>query len=167
MKPEEIYFFKQTLRDSSIQLLILTLTSYDILYCVVDESFSERLLGVTINNDLSWNTQVENVIQIYNTFLYLLFRIKVFLSFQNRTRFYNAYILPHFDLCCVIWGNCTSVIEDKLVKLQKRAARAILDVEFTVPSETMFTQLKWMTFPRMSCLPPSNPNVQNSLWRCT
>ena len=28
-----------------------------------------------------------------------------------------------------------------------KAARAILDVDFTVPSETMFTQLKWMTFP--------------------
>ena len=81
-----------------------------------------------------------------NIFLYLLSRIKVFLSFQNRKRFYNAYVLPHFDLCCVIWGNCTSVMEDKLVKLQKRAARAILDVDFTVPSETMFTHLKWMTF---------------------
>jgi len=81
-----------------------------------------------------------------NIFLYLLSRIKVFLSFQNRKRFYNAYVLPHFDLCCVIWGNCTSVMEDKLVKLRKRAARAILDVDFTVPSETMFTHLKWMTF---------------------
>ena len=38
-------------------------------------------------------------------------------------------------------------MEDKVVKLQKRAARAILDVDFTVPSETMCTQLKWMTFP--------------------
>ena len=27
-----------------------------------------------------------------------------------------------------------------------KAARAILDVDFTVPSETMFTQLKWMPF---------------------
>ena len=36
---------------------------------------------------------------------------------------------------------------DKLVKLQKRAARAVLDVDITVPSETMFTRLKWMTFP--------------------
>ena len=69
------------------------------------------------------------------------------LSFQNRKRFYNAYILAHFDLCCVIWGNCTSVMEDKLVKLQKRAAIAISDVDFTIPSEIMFTQLKWMTFP--------------------
>jgi len=38
-------------------------------------------------------------------------------------------------------------MEDKLVKLRKRAARAILDVDITVPSETMFTRLKWMTFP--------------------
>ena len=37
-------------------------------------------------------------------------------------------------------------MEDKLVKLPKRAARAILDVDFTVPPEIMFTQLKWMTF---------------------
>ena len=36
---------------------------------------------------------------------------------------------------------------DTLVTLQMKAARAILDVDFTVPSETMFTQLKWMTFP--------------------
>ena len=37
-------------------------------------------------------------------------------------------------------------MEDKLVQLQKRAARAILDVYFNVPSESKFTQLKWMTF---------------------
>ena len=50
-------------------------------------------------------------------------------------------------MICVILGNCTSVMEDKLVKLQKRVAGEILDVDVTVPSETMFTQLKWMTFP--------------------
>ena len=38
-------------------------------------------------------------------------------------------------------------MEDKLVKLHKRASIAILDVDFTTPSETMFTQLKCMAFP--------------------
>jgi len=38
--------------------------------------------------------------------------------------------------------NCTLIMEDSLIKLQKRAATAVLDVNFTVPSETMFTQLK-------------------------
>ena len=40
---------------------------------VVDECSSERLLGVTINNDLSWNTQVENVIKnVIHLFTYNL-----------------------------------------------------------------------------------------------
>jgi len=43
-------------------------------------------------------------------------------------------------LCCVIWGNCTSAMYDKLVKLQMRVARAILDVDLTVHPETKFSQ---------------------------
>jgi len=42
--------------------------------------------------------------------------------------FYNSYILPHLDLCCSIWGNYSSTLEDKLVKLQKEAARVILEL---------------------------------------
>jgi len=48
------------------------LPSVHLLDSVVDESSSERLLGVTINSDLSWNTQVENVINTCNTFLYFI-----------------------------------------------------------------------------------------------
>ena len=99
-----------------------------------------------------------------NTCLYLLSIIKVFLSFQNVKRFYNAYILPHFDCCCVIWGICTSVFEDKL---QKRAARAIIDIDFTVPSETMFTQLKWMEFPERVVYHKTIQMFKTVLWRCT
>ena len=40
-----------------------SLPSVHFLDSVVDESSSERLLCVTINNDFSWNTQVENVIK--------------------------------------------------------------------------------------------------------
>ena len=38
-----------------------------------------------------------------NIFLYLMSRIKVFLSFQNRKRFYNAYVLPLL-ICVVLFG---------------------------------------------------------------
>ena len=59
----------------------------------------------------------------------------------------NTYIVPHFDLCCVIWGNCTHNLEEKMVELQKRAARVIIDCGFYTPSCMMFSELKWMTFP--------------------
>ena len=71
----------------------------------------------------------------------MLSRIKLYLSTDNRKRFYNAYILPHFVFCCVIWGNCTHYLEEKLVRLQKKAARVVLDCEFYTPSSTMFSDL--------------------------
>ena len=43
-----------------------SLPSVDFLDYVVDESSSERLLDVTINNDFSWNTHIEkNVIHVF------------------------------------------------------------------------------------------------------
>mgnify|MGYP000435174630 FL=1 len=39
------------------------------------------------------------------------------------------------------------MLEEKLVKHQKRAARVILDCDFNTPSCMMFSELKWMTFP--------------------
>ena len=85
----------------------------------------------------------KNVIHFFTYYL----ELKYVCLFKTENEFTMLTFFPHFDLRCVIWDNCTSVIEDKLVELQKRAARAISDVDFTVPSETMFTQLKWMTFP--------------------
>ena len=64
-------------------------------------------------------------------------RIKVFLSRRNRILFYNSYILPYLEFCCIIWGNCSSTLEDKLVKFQKRAARVILDCDFYTPSSEL------------------------------
>ena len=111
-------------------------------------SQEEKLLGVTIDDVLSWNTHVNNVLKKCNSLLYLLSRIKVFLTLPMRKLFYNSYILPHFDYCCTIWGNCSNSLEAKLVTFQKRAARLILDKDFDTPSVELFQQLKWMTFPQ-------------------
>jgi putative component of membrane protein insertase Oxa1/YidC/SpoIIIJ protein YidD len=46
---------------------------------------------------------------------------------KTRILFYNAYILPHLDYCCSIWGDCSKYLLESLLKLQKRAARIILD----------------------------------------
>ena len=114
---------------------------------VINVSTCEKLLGVTISNTLTWDNHVNTVIKKCNSYLYLLSRIKLFLSIEIRKRFYNAYILPHFDFCCVIWGNCSAALEDILVKFQKRAARVILDKDYSTPSKHLFNELNWLTFP--------------------
>ena len=62
------------------------------------------------------DAHIDHLIKKCNSYVFLLSRIKAFLSRRNRILF---YILPHLDLCCIIWGNCSSTLEDKLVKFQK------------------------------------------------
>ncbi len=47
-----------------------------------------------------------------------------------------AYIMPHLDYCVTVWGECSDL--NKLVKLQKQAARIILDCHYLTPSKDMY-----------------------------
>jgi hypothetical protein len=40
-----------------------------------------------------------------------------------RKMFYNAYILPHLDYCFIIYGNCTSFLEEVLKESCKTNSR--------------------------------------------
>ena len=108
---------------------------------------SEKLLGVHINNSLSWSTHIESTLKKCNSLLFLLNRIKKYLNIPTRKLFYNAYILPHLDYCCSVWGNANTELMTSIIKFQKRAARSILDKPIETPSEELFAELKWMTFP--------------------
>ena len=71
-------------------------------------SETEKLLGVHIDNALSWSFHIESTLKKCNSLLFLLNRIKQYLNVPTRKLFYNAYILSHIDYCCSIWGSKTS-----------------------------------------------------------
>ena len=48
-----------------------------------------------------------------------------FLNLDTRILFYNAYLLPLFDYCSVVWGNCQEGEQSKRLKLQKIACTNI------------------------------------------
>ena len=75
----------------------------------------------------------------------LLDKIKKFLPLQTRKIYYNAYILSVIDYCLTVWGSASNAHLDRLLKLQKRAARIILDMPPDSPSMPLFEQLGWMT----------------------
>ena len=114
----------------------------------IELTTNEKLLGINFDNVLCWTTQIEDTIKKCNSLLYLLGRIKCYLStIPVRKLFYNAYILSHLDYCCTIWGNANLNLMDAVVKFQKKAASCILVKDFDSPSAEMFTELKWMNFP--------------------
>ena len=105
--------------SSRHQQQILATCDHDISICdsKIQVSSVEKLLGVTISNTLCWDAHINQLIKKCNSYLLLLSRIKVFLSRRNRILLYNSYILTHLDLCCIIWGTCSSTLEDKIVTL--------------------------------------------------
>ena len=113
---------------------------------LIQFTFCEKLLGVNVDNNLTWKTQVEQTIKKCNSLLYLLLRIKCFLNIQVRKLFFNSYILPHLDYCCTVWGNCSQRLLQEMIKFQKRAARVILDKDYDTPSAELFRLLGWMKF---------------------
>lgn len=89
----------------------------------------DKILGVYVDNNLTWSHHVNAITKKISSYIWLLSRIKEFLSIENRVRFYKAYIQPHLDFCNVIWGNTSQSNLLKLYRLQKRACRIILNYE--------------------------------------
>ena len=111
----------------------------------------EKLLGCVIDENLSWTPQVRKVRQTVLYKLSILRKIKRFVPLSGRLTFYNYFVKPHFDYCCSVWGTAFKKDIHTLIKLQKMAARLILDVDYTVQSIELFKILKWL---------PIDKNVQ-------
>ena len=107
---------------------------------------SQKLLGVIVDKNLKWESQVNAVCKKVNAKLFLLKRIISYLDDGMKTLFYNSYILPIFDYCCVVWGIGKQSHIMKIAALQKRAAKIILCKSKITPSIDLFKTLNWLTF---------------------
>ena len=76
--------------------------------------------------------------------LSLLRRIKPFLNHHCALRFFNSCIHNLFIYCSSAWGNCSNYLLSRLLLLQKRAARLLLDADYSQPSVSLFSKLKWL-----------------------
>ena len=60
---------------------------------------SEKLLGVIVNKNLSWEEHIDSMVSKINRKLALLRRIKGCLPIESRKMFANTHILPYLDYC--------------------------------------------------------------------
>ena len=69
---------------------------------IIEVVQSFRLLGVTIDNKLSFSSYVANVCKMVNGKLFSIKRL-FFLHFSVRLQFFKSFILPYFDYCCSLF----------------------------------------------------------------
>ena len=113
----------------------------------IEQVTSQRLLGVEIGSCLSWNNQNQKVRKTSRFKISLLRKIRHYLPLDTRKIFFNYYIKPHLSYCSSIWGQTSKENHNRIIKLQKQAARLIPNKHYTNPSAELFNELDWQFFP--------------------
>ncbi len=99
----------------------------------------EKLLGVSIDQNLTWKLHTYKVFKTVSIVLAKFRQIKPLLPVDARIKFCQAFMFLHY--CSCVWG---SVQLERIFKLQKRAARMIYDLPTRTPTTPLLKQLNWM-----------------------
>ena len=87
-----------------------------------------KLLGVSINNNLSWNDQIEEVIKKAARTLYFLVQLKrANVPVEDIVTYYSSCIRTTLDYACPLFHNSLpKYLQQELEKIQRRALAIVL-----------------------------------------
>ena len=85
-----------------------------------------RLLGITTDNKLRWESHINNVCKTVLRLVLLLSKLRYIVDIDTRKLFFNAHIKPHIDYASVVWERCSGVLKKRLNSLRRRAVKLIL-----------------------------------------
>ena len=105
-------------------LVLPSVTMHDRSIPVVDQA---KLLGVTITDDMTWQTHIAEVVLKGSRALYMLHTVKRFRPPQEQmVKIYVTYIRPLLEYCAPVFhASLTAKQAQQLERIQKRAVKII------------------------------------------
>ena len=91
------------------------------------ESQNEKLLGVTIDNKLSFKVHILDICKKANLKLSALRRYCKILTFEKKRTLFKSFIHSQFAYCPLVWMFHTRGLNNKLNKLHERSLRMVYD----------------------------------------
>ena len=91
----------------------------------VQQVTKHRLLGITVDNCLSWQNHIEVTCKMLARHLYVLSQLKHITDEYTRKVFYEAHIKSHIDYASTLWDGCSENLFKKLCSLYRRSAKLI------------------------------------------
>ena len=102
-----------------------------------------KYLGVTIDDNISWNQHVNNLCSKISPRIELLRKLKYKLPTEQLITVYQSII--HFDYCISVWGYTSKRNVKLLQRLQNRAARIITGkYDWNLSASQILMDLGWM-----------------------
>ena len=82
-----------------------------------------KLLGVTLDNKLNFDTHISNLCKKAATQLNVLKRLRSFIGFEQKKVLVQSFVYSNFNYCPLVWYFSSMKSLQKIEKLQERALR--------------------------------------------
>ena len=107
---------------------------------------SHKILGIEVDEDLDLTNHCEILARKISKRIGLLNDISPYLKRNQREVYYKAVIKPVILYGANVWTSTSKGNINSIFKLQKRAARIILDAKPCSRSVLLFNSLNWIPF---------------------
>ena len=95
----------------------------------IDQLLHHKLLGLIIDKDLSFEAHMDELCKKLSKRLGLLRHISPYLKQRRKLTFYLATIKPVMLYLSPVWSSFNKELIERFLRMQKRAARIILDAD--------------------------------------
>ena len=92
---------------------------------IIWESQAEKLLGMTVDKNLSFNLHLKILCKKVNQKVSALARIVRILPFQKRQLIMKTFIESQFSYCPLVWMFCSRTMNKKINHIHERALRLV------------------------------------------
>lgn len=109
----------------------------------VERVCTTKFLGLQIDDDMSWTTQLLAVTKKLNKYSYALYMLTKIVNRKAVLTAYHAYVVSTLRYAIIFWGNATNV--EMVLKGQKKCIRAICNLRFRDSCREYFKKLNVLT----------------------
>mgnify|MGYP001792265277 CR=1 FL=1 len=117
LNPDKCYYMTFGIKKDNENLKIEDLT--------ISNVNEVKVLGVVIDNQLSFTPHIKRICSNANQKLNALFRVSKQMTNEQLNLLVNAFIKSHFNYCPLIWMLCSHHSMNKINKIQERTLRLL------------------------------------------
>jgi hypothetical protein len=123
-----------------------------------------KLLGVYIDNKLTFSKHISEIVKKSSRQLNCLKRVAYSLDKDTKLLLYKAFVASNFNYCALVWHHCGQVNTAKLEKVQHRALKFIFN-DYTSDYTTLLGRANMPTLElsRLRCVAIEVYKVYNDL----
>ena len=92
---------------------------------VLTPSTSVKMLGVTVDQTLSWEAHISTVVKKCNSILFCLYKIRHHLTPEVRQLLIQCHVFPHILYCLSVWGGAAACHLQRLQRVINFGARVV------------------------------------------